>query len=96
MSLPRRKSPKQALGLRPGSERQLRPAINAPLRTHHRLKGREKAPIRTSALIKDALTDTGLAPRAAEEGTVVVVTHRRLPTLISVTAVTVKRIPTKL
>ena len=77
-------------------EHLLHPAISAPLMIHRRLKGRERAPIRTSALTKDALTDSGLAPRVAEEGPGVVVTHRRPPILISAMAATVKRILTKL
>jgi len=52
--------------------------------------------IRTSVPTTVALTDTGLTPRATEEGEEAVVTHRRPLILITAMDATVKRILRKL
>jgi hypothetical protein len=50
------------------------------------------AQIRASVPTKVALTDTGLTPRATEEGEEAVVTHRRPLILITAMDATVKRL----
>ena len=87
---------KQAHGLRLGLELLLHPATSVPLKTPRRLKVRVMAQIRASVPTKVALTDTGLTPRATEEGEEAVVTHRRPLILTTATDTTVKRILKKL
>jgi len=74
----------------------LHPATSVPLMTPRRPKARAEAPIRTSVPTTVALTDTGLTPRATEEGEEAVVTHRRPLILITAMDTTVKRILRKL
>ena len=87
--------PERALGPRPELGLRPHPATNVPLVTLRRLKVLVTAPTQIGGKEMTALTGTGFAHRAVEEGEEAVVVHRRPLTQITAKDMTVMKILTR-